>query len=59
MSYSMFGYSVYSVIRKNQDTGIICAIDGHRFRIMFETADNGVEFVWYPLSAVSKYEVVG
>ena len=42
-----------------QDTGIIVAVDGHRYRIMFETEKSGVEFVWYTASALKDYRVIG
>lgn len=41
------------------DIGIVCAIDGHRYRIMFETEHGGVEFRWYSVMALKNYRVIG
>lgn len=41
------------------DTGIIDRIDGHRYRVMFETANRGVEFRWYSVTALKDYRVIG
>lgn len=54
----MFGYKPLQVIQKNSDVGIIAAIDGSKFLVMFETRTHTVEFKWYPSSAVAKYRVV-
>ncbi len=56
----MFGYNQLSVIQnKLDDTGIVAKIEGSKFLIMFEVGKNDVEFRWYPLSAISKYWVIG
>lgn len=60
----MFGYEPYTVIRQTlvaggSDTGIICEWKYGKARVMFETVNNGVEFVWYPLSALARYTVIG
>lgn len=55
----MFGYNLLAVIRRRDDTGIIAKIEGHMFTVMFESAGNGVEFINYPLSMISKYAVIG
>ena len=50
------------VIRHNGtmlDTGIICSVDGHRYRIMFETEKSGVEFRWYSVTGLKDYRVIG
>lgn len=41
------------------DTGIVCAVDGHRYHIMFETANRGVEFRWYSINGLIDYRVIG
>ena len=41
------------------DIGIICAVDGHRYKIMFETANSGVEFRWYLVNGLKDYRVIG
>lgn len=51
---------ILSVIQCRSDVGIITNIEGNKFRIMFETINNGVEFRWYQQSYVHKmYRVVG
>ena len=56
-------YQPLQVIRKTGrfggDTGLICEIDGTRLRIMFETEHNGVEFVWYSVTGLRSYAVIG
>ena len=41
------------------DTGIIVGSEGHRYRIMFETAHSGVEFRWYSVTGLKDYRVIG
>lgn len=56
-------YRPLQVIRKTGrfggDTGIICEVSGHRYRIMFETEGNGVEFRWYSVAGLRDYAVIG
>lgn len=40
----MFGYKPLQVIQKRSDVGIIAAIEGHMFLVMFETRTYAVEF---------------
>lgn len=55
----MFGYNVYSVIKFHDDVGIICAIKGTKFVVMFEAPNNEVQICTYPLSMINKYKVIG
>ena len=59
----MFQFAPFQVIRKTGrfggDTGIICEIDGPKIRVMFEAANRGVEFRWYPVTALYCYAVIG
>jgi hypothetical protein len=55
----MTSYKFLSVIQLRTDVGIIAAIEDHKFLVMFETINNGVEFKWYPTSMIAKYRVIG
>ena len=59
----MFHFAPFQVIRRTGrfggDTGIICEFVGTRARVMFETANRGVEFRWYSVTALYNYAVIG
>lgn len=55
----MFGYNKMSVIERNGVVGIICGWDGSMASVMFEDGSHGVSFANYPLSAISRFKVIG
>jgi len=59
----MFHFAPLQVIRKTSRfgdaTAIICEFDGPKVRLMFETENRGVEFVWYSVTAIYSYAVIG
>lgn len=59
----MFHFAPLQVIRKTGRfggaTAIICEFRDTHVRLMFEIENRGVEFVWYPVTAIYSYAVIG
>jgi hypothetical protein len=59
----MYNLPALTVIRKSDrfgsDTGIICGLENGFYRIMFETANRGVEFRNYSVGSLRGWAVIG